>query len=122
MTDRYPWRLGERSCPTCDATVTINARNPHRRYCSTRCRAAAYRHRRRLRDLDTADGAANGVTNAVPTNAVTTNAVPAQNAVPAANGVQHCPHCRQPLAVIAVVVPADAAHIRIPEVIHTSPT
>jgi DNA replication protein DnaC len=73
MTDRDPWAIGERTCPTCDATVTVNARNPHRRYCSTRCRAAAYRHRRRLRELDTtADGASNGVTNAVPpANAVT---------------------------------------------------
>jgi len=28
-----------------------------------------------------------------------------------------CPHCRHELAVIAVVIPADAAHIPTPEVI-----
>ena len=39
------------------------------------------------------------------------------NAVPAANGVTQCPHCRHELAVIAVVIPADAAHVQTPEVI-----
>ena len=51
-----------------------------------------------------------------------TNAVPPEHAVPAANGVQRCPHCRAELAVITVAVPAGAAHIRTPEVTHMSPT
>lgn len=39
-----------------------------------------------------------------------------------ANGVHRCPYCHTELAVIAVVVPAEAAHIRTPEVTHMSPT
>jgi hypothetical protein len=50
------------------------------------------------------------------------HAVHSTNAVPAANGIQHCPHCHQQLAVVAVIIPATAAHVRTPEVIHISPT
>ena len=49
------------------------------------------------------------------------NAVHSRNelhdAVLGANGVTRCPHCRHELAVIAVVIPADAAHIPTPAVI-----
>jgi hypothetical protein len=38
-------------------------------------------------------------------------------AVPAANGITRCPHCQHELAVIAVVIPADAAHVQTPEVV-----
>ena len=31
-----------------------------------------------------------------------------------------CPHCRQPLAIISVVIPADAATVRPPEAPHTA--
>src|SRR5262249_6435563 len=56
--------------------------------------------------------------------------VPAVLAVPTAfpddvptHGGQHrCPHCRQPLAIISVVIPADAAVVRPPEVPHNAYT
>ncbi|MBO0841039.1 MAG: hypothetical protein J2O49_09495 [Sciscionella sp.] len=101
------------NCAHCGRPITITSRNPNRRYCSPRCRVADW-HTRNDRShlvLPDEDDVANDVPNEVP------NDVPNQNAVPAANGVQHCPHCREPLAVISVLVPAAAAHIPTPEVI-----
>jgi hypothetical protein len=114
-------------CRNCGRPITVTTRNPNRRFCSPRCRAAHHRTRRSPTEP------ANAVTNAVRapddvTHAVraapdedATRAVASAHAVPVANGVQRCPHCRAELAVIAVVVPATAAHVRTPEVIHTSP-
>ncbi len=93
-----------RTCVTCGTTITVTTRNPNRRYCSQRCRKAAWHARNRR--------ARNNLTNDVA-DAVHDVA----NAVPAANGVTRCPHCRHELAVIAVVIPADAAHVQTPEVI-----
>lgn len=91
-----------RDCLACGGTFTVSAKNPRQRFCSQRCRAAAWRARQRQPFSD-------DVTNAV----TTTNA---------ANGVQRCPHCHQPLAVISVVVPAGAAVIHTPEVVPINPT
>lgn len=38
--------------------------------------------------------------------------------VNAANDDGRCPHCHQPIAVIATLVPPGAAHVRTPEVMH----
>lgn len=130
--------LTQRSCPACGQQVTVTRRNPNRRFCSPRCRAAHHRTLATSNDVanvvpgtthatndvthdaltrsNGADAVLDGVTNAVP------QAVASEHAVPAANGVQRCPHCRAELAVITVVVPAGAAHIRTPEVTHMSPT
>lgn len=64
------------------------------------------------------DGVPNPVrtTDAVPNDVpAQADAVPTANGVPAANGVQRCPNCYHELGVIAVVVPAKAAHFRTPE-------
>jgi endogenous inhibitor of DNA gyrase (YacG/DUF329 family) len=102
------------NCLGCGTTITVTTRNPNRRYCSPRCRKAAWQARRRTRD-GIGDDAANGVTHDVddvldvvhPRNGL-------RHAVPAANGVTRCPHCRQKLAVVAVVIPAAAAHVQPP--------
>ena len=57
------------------------------------------------------------VPDAVPTYHAQGNVVPATYV---ANGDQRCPHCRAPIAIIAVLVPPTAAHVRTPEVITTS--
>jgi endogenous inhibitor of DNA gyrase (YacG/DUF329 family) len=96
-----------RHCVTCGIAITVTARNPNRRYCSPRCRKAAWQAgNRRI---------PNSVANDVADVADGVHDV--ADAVPAANGVTRCPHCRQDVAVIAVVIPADAAYIRTPEVI-----
>jgi endogenous inhibitor of DNA gyrase (YacG/DUF329 family) len=92
------------NCLTCGIPITVTTRNPNRRYCSQRCRSADWHARNR----GSRNRVANDVTNAVHDVA---------DAVPAANGVARCPHCRHELAVIAVVIPADAAHVQTPEVI-----
>jgi endogenous inhibitor of DNA gyrase (YacG/DUF329 family) len=90
--------MTERSCVTCGTTFTVPANNPHRRFCSPRCRVADWhaRHDRRNRDV--------------------ANDVQPRNAVPAADGGHRCPHCHHDLAVINLIVPASAAHVRLPEV------
>ena len=96
--------MSTRACVTCGAAITVTTRNPNRRFCSPRCRKAAWQAGNRR----THNGVANHVADGVHHVA---------DAVPATNGVTRCPHCRQDVAVIAVVIPADAAHIRTPEVI-----
>ena len=101
------------SCASCGQPITVTSRNPNKRFCSPRCRVADWHARHASPTGEPATGAAgNDVTNVVPdaVNGVT-------NGVNAANGAQHCPHCRKPLAVISVLVPAAAAHIPTPEVI-----
>jgi hypothetical protein len=111
----------ERPCVGCGRPIAVTSRNPNRRFCSPRCRVADWHARN--------DRPADGVPNAVPATddvpnvvALQVNTVPTTNGVPAANGVQRCPNCHHELAVIAVVVPAKAAHIRTPEVITTNTT
>jgi endogenous inhibitor of DNA gyrase (YacG/DUF329 family) len=112
--------MTERSCVTCGQTITVTTRNPTRRFCSPRCRVADWHARNNRRQPNTTNDVpptGNAVPNEVP-NAVPTVA-PAGTGVPAANGVQHCPHCHHELAVIAVIIPAEAAHVLPPEVITT---
>jgi endogenous inhibitor of DNA gyrase (YacG/DUF329 family) len=97
-----------RDCVTCGAQFIVPARNPHKRFCSPRCRVADWHARNdRARDIP----------NAVPHDVPDQNAVPNPNAAPA-NNAQRCPHCHQPLAVIVIVVPPTAAHVRTPEPAH----
>lgn len=99
------------NCRGCGTTFTVTTRNPNRRYCSPRCRKAAWQAHRRANHR-VGDDVANGVTHDVLDVVHPRNGLP--HAVPAANGVARCPHCCQELAVIAVVIPADAAHIQPP--------
>jgi hypothetical protein len=111
----------ERACVGCGSPIAVTSRNPNRRFCSARCRGADWhaRNDRPTDDVPNAVHAADAVPNVV---APQLNAVPTANGVPAANGVQRCPNCHHELAVIAVVVPAKAAHIPTPEVITTDTT
>jgi hypothetical protein len=88
---------------------TPTGRQARRRYCSDPCRKAAWRNRHRYdvvgRDLVTDD-----VTDTVVVPTASRDDV-------ATPGSQHrCPHCRQPLAIISVVIPAGAADITVPKV------
>jgi endogenous inhibitor of DNA gyrase (YacG/DUF329 family) len=100
--------IGTRCCLTCGRPFTVPANNPHKRYCSSRCRVAHWHHRRdpaRPCSAQAGAAAANGVTNDVPgTNAVTNAAPPTSD----------CPHCHQPVAVITLLVTPAAAHVPVP--------
>jgi hypothetical protein len=91
------------------AMPTPTGRASRRRYCTDACRKAAWtqRHRDHTGDLDIV---ANVVADVVVPTA-------SRDAVPIPAGQHRCPHCRQPLAVISVLVPA-AAHITTPELTH----
>jgi hypothetical protein len=104
--------IGQGSCLTCQAPFPIPANNPHRRFCSPCCRAADWRTRHGRKPRRHVDAVRNAVSNP------SVDDLSRPDAVPTANGVQRCPHCQAPLAVIAVVVPPTAAHVRIPEPTH----
>jgi hypothetical protein len=99
--------MTQRACVTCGQPITVTTRNPNRRFCSPRCRVADW-HARHDRPPRTR--------NPVPPDPQLANGVAA------ANGTQRCPHCHHDLAVIAVIVPPTATHVRAPEVIPISPT
>jgi endogenous inhibitor of DNA gyrase (YacG/DUF329 family) len=99
------------TCVNCASPITVTTRNPNRRFCSPRCRVADWHAHHRRNDV------ANGINDVVDRADEVRPRTDVPNAVPAANGVTKCPHCRRDLAVIAVVIPADAAHVPIPEVI-----
>lgn len=89
----------DRACSNCGQPITVTTRNPNRRFCLPRCRAAHHHRRTRRRpstelayDVTNVVTAPDDVTNAVPTVPHdVTNGVPPAHAVPAANGVQRCP-------------------------------
>lgn len=107
--------LAEHSCPTCNTPVTVTTRNPNRRYCSPGCKALGWR--RRAKGLpensehtppnDVANRA-NGVANgANPIDAVA-NSEPTRT-------IQACPHCRQPISLVTLIVPPAAAFVTVPD-------
>lgn len=113
------------SCATCSTPITITDRHPHKRYCSPRCRVADWhRHHDRphpstmdTRDHDAPDPVPHDTAHEDAPDGVPTHGVPAGYV---ANGDQRCPHCHAPIAIIAILVPPTAAHVRTPEVITTS--
>jgi endogenous inhibitor of DNA gyrase (YacG/DUF329 family) len=107
--------LDEHSCPTCDTPVTVTTRNPNRRYCSPGCKALGWRRRAKGLPENSEHTPPNGVAN--DANGVANGANPV-DAV--ANGeptrtVQACPHCRQPISLITLIVPPAAAFVTVPD-------
>jgi DDE superfamily endonuclease len=100
------------SCAHCGAPMSLpTGRQARKRYCSDLCRKAAWRDRHR----DTLLGR-----DVVPDSVVVPTA--SRDAVATPGGHHRCPHCRRPLAIISVVIPADAATIHVPEVPHETLT
>jgi hypothetical protein len=95
------------ACAQCGTAIpTPTGRASRKRYCNVDCRKAAWRERHR-----------GDVVPAVPLIVPGVAAVPTAfpDHVPTPGGQHRCPHCRQPLAIISVVIPADAATVRPPE-------
>lgn len=98
------------ACAYCGTAMpTPTGRAARKRFCNVECRKAAWRERHRddprARDI---------VPAAVPAVPATVTAFP--DDVPTPGGQHRCPNCRTPLAIISVIVPANAATIHIPEV------
>jgi hypothetical protein len=88
-------------------------RASRKRFCSVDCRKAAWRERHRH---DEHPGVRRDVVPlAVPGIPAVLTAFP--DDVPTPGGQHRCPHCQQPLAIVSVVIPADAATINPPEVL-----
>ena len=95
---------------------TPTGRALRKRYRNVECRKAAWRHRHR-------DDHIHDVVPAVPLAVPGILAVPTAfpDDVPTRGGQHRCPHRRKPLAIISVVIPADAAVINPPEVLPLTP-
>jgi predicted nucleic acid-binding Zn ribbon protein len=101
---------GPTSCAHCGTAIPLpTGRAARRRYCSDPCRKAAWRHRHRDR-LAVGDI----VPNVVPGHVVVPTA--SRDDLPTPGSGHRCPHCRQPLAIISVLIPAGAATVHPPEV------
>lgn len=102
------------ACAHCGTAMpTPTGRASRKRFCGNDCRKAAWRQRHR-----------HDTVPAVPAVPLTVPAVPTAfpDDVPTRSGQHQCPHCRQPLAIISVVIPADAAVINPPEVLPLTPS
>jgi hypothetical protein len=100
------------ACAQCGIAIpTPTGRASRKRFCGADCRKAAWRDRHRH------DDGVPAVSLAVPGVPAVPTASP--DDVPARGGQHRCPHCHQPLAIISVLIPADAAVVRPPEVPHT---
>ena len=126
---RRPVRA-RRCCPICTTEFTPNPHQTAHTYCSTRCRRTAYDRRARRR-------VAHGVRDGVPDVVDDGDTAPEQvqrpqpgsrpdafsNAVAGVgDGVAdevrdtgHCPHCRQPIALVTLLLAPTAAHVTVPE-------
>ena len=114
-----------RSCPVCGTRFAPSPRKPTHTYCCERCRATAWRHRRRDAARRVAELTAERATSSSTTSTTTTDANHVTHDVGTNNAgenedrnevtaVQNCPHCRQPIALITLIVSPAAAHVTIP--------
>ena len=116
---RHPVTAEQRACPACGAEFTWTPASPRQRFCSTRCRQSSWWDRRRrqataalrcggvpLADGDRGDGRhagdhdAHGTAAPVGTGTLTASL--------------DCPHCRQPVRIVAWLVPPAAASVATP--------
>ena len=105
------------TCAHCHTPMpTPTGRASRKRFCTIECRKAAWRERHR----NDAPSGTDVEPDVVPGVLTVPTAFP--DDVPNHSGQHRCPHCRQPLAIISVVIPADAAIIRPPEVPPTTHT
>jgi endogenous inhibitor of DNA gyrase (YacG/DUF329 family) len=116
----------QRECPACGAEFTWTPASPRKRFCSITCRHHWWnRRRRRARAAATGSQPAAGEHDAragTPRRHDARAATPREQHDPRATeprdsvvaAVPACPHCRQPVAVVAWLVPPAAASIDTP--------
>jgi hypothetical protein len=109
---------GTAHCARCGTPIPTPAgRAARKRYCSDSCRKAAWRDRHRddIPDNHVPTHVPHIVPHIVPHVVPVAVPTPSQDDVPTPGSQHRCPHCRQPLAIISVVIPAGAAVVSIPE-------
>ncbi|MFI9591163.1 hypothetical protein [Nonomuraea sp. NPDC052265] len=139
MTRAKKTRTATRKCATCGESFTWTSRNPKRRFCDPICKARWWRASNNggprtpataghpdtvtvTASPSTASTAADHVSTDHVDTASTANAV-TQSFDPyvsgyrtdqAPSGVQNCPNCHQPVAVINLLVAPAAAYVNTP--------
>jgi endogenous inhibitor of DNA gyrase (YacG/DUF329 family) len=96
------------TCPVCATPWTPHPNHPNRRYCSPRCKALGWRRRAKGLPENGERTSPNGVANGA-------NAVNAVANGESTRAVQACPHCRQPISLITLIVPPAAAFVTVPD-------
>jgi endogenous inhibitor of DNA gyrase (YacG/DUF329 family) len=128
MTRAKKVRTATRKCATCGAPFTWTSRNPKRRFCDPTCKARWWRASNN--DHDTAAGAGTikppanterprtgSTAQAGTANAVTHPYDPYVSGYrtdQAPTGVQSCPNCHKPVAIISLLVTPAAAYVNTP--------
>jgi endogenous inhibitor of DNA gyrase (YacG/DUF329 family) len=102
----------QRACPSCGTAFTLTPAAPRKKFCSTRCKHrwhSAHRKPRRRRARQ--DAARDDPRPDTPAAAVaTTTPAAAPPPGPAAlTAAPACPHCRQPVELVAWLVPQAAS-------------
>ncbi|MCW2937071.1 MAG: hypothetical protein JWN00_56 [Actinomycetia bacterium] len=131
MTRAGKARTATRKCATCGQPFTWTSRNPKRRFCDPNCKARWWRasnndagtgartvepaavepatNTRQPRTRSTAEaGTANAVTHPYDPY------VSGYRTDQAPTGIQNCPNCHQPVAVINLLVQPAAAYVNTP--------
>ena len=114
------------NCAVCGQGFTSeHYQIPQRRYCSERCRKAAWRRRHPGRRRPCPDAVAptvprpDAVPRTVPRPDDDFDALAIVDTVAArAEPAARCPHCTRPVAVITLLVAPAAAHVPIPGARH----
>jgi endogenous inhibitor of DNA gyrase (YacG/DUF329 family) len=118
-------RTEPRPCRHCGQSFTWNSRYPTRRFCDPRCKAAHARdhknaRRRELRRLRK-DARQQAITAARPADRHGNQENHGNHGnredrvrLMQANAMQLCPHCRQPVAVVSLLLNPEAAHVDAP--------
>ena len=105
----------QRQCPACGAGFTWTPASPRKKFCTVACRHHWWNNRRRrarAAATGTAPPAGEHGARAGTPRRHDPRAPDPQGSVIAA--VPACPHCRQPVAVVAWLVPPAAASIDTP--------
>jgi len=93
-----------RSCPACGSQFTWTPAAPRQKFCSTRCKHRWHDARKRARRRGHPAQAGDDARPPAPTTPVADPTTPAGLAATPA-----CPHCQQPVALVAWLVPPAAS-------------
>jgi endogenous inhibitor of DNA gyrase (YacG/DUF329 family) len=106
----------QRECPACGAEFTWTTAAPRQRFCSTPCRQRWWDRTRRQRQRRHGDDP-RGHDPRRPQDSDKPRPPagdPRGHDDPATVAVPACPHCRQPVAIVAWLVPPAAASVATP--------
>jgi predicted nucleic acid-binding Zn ribbon protein len=111
----------QRPCPACGTIFTWTPASPRQRFCSTRCRQSWWDRRRRQAtaalNRAAAPPAASGPHDDAPRaggHDAHGDGPRGRDAAATLTAAPACPHCRQPVAIVAWLVPPAAASVATP--------